>query len=70
MITAFTGETAFMFENYVRILRSEFRGYNADRLAKDFSAGMTPSRCRWRSPSAWAAAPTPPRGSLRRSSAG
>ncbi|MFR5880896.1 MAG: SulP family inorganic anion transporter [Cloacibacillus evryensis] len=41
MITAFTGETAFMFENYVRILRSEFRGYNADRLAKDFSAGMT-----------------------------
>lgn len=41
MITAFTGETAFMFENYVRILKSEFRGYNADRLAKDFSAGMT-----------------------------
>ena len=30
-----------MFDNYVQILRNEFRGYNADRLAKDFSAGMT-----------------------------
>ena len=30
-----------MFENYVQILRNEFRGYNAEKLTKDFSAGMT-----------------------------
>lgn len=30
-----------MFDNYFQMLRSEFRGYNIEKLTKDFSAGMT-----------------------------